>query len=145
MTTTEFAYRTQTINGVLQSYPTIPIRLRHFDKTLDLDAMIDTGSTYSIFKAEIADALGIPLERGRKTTITSLREFTVGYIHEIEMQVLDEFFAFEAAFSRDLKFSLNLIGRKGFLDKHAVEFRQFENKIIVTDDITKSTNENTGH
>ncbi len=109
----------------------VPVRLHNFGKTVGADALIDTGATFSIFKAEIADFLGVPIERGKKVLIITIGDHLVGYRHNLQMQVLDKTFDCEVVFSRDFRFSLNLLGRNGFLDNHLVTFNQADKKIIV--------------
>lgn len=136
MARAEFDFRLHVSGERELLLPLLPVRLERLGQTCAVEAIIDTGATYSIFRPTVAEALGIPIERGRKLQVTSLREKTVAYLHPIHLSVLGYYLDFEVAFSRDLKFGLDLIGLKPFFDLHQVTFRQYARKIAVTDELT---------
>ena len=58
-----FPYKTDAKGN---TFPVIPLTLQFRNKKKDFFALIDSGATVSIFRAEVADALGIEIEKGKQ-------------------------------------------------------------------------------
>src|SRR3989338_5802221 len=103
-------------------YPLVPVRVIRFNQSLTVNALIDSGAVISIFKPEVADYLGLPIDRGEKRTSTGISGNIDIYIHNIKIQIFDKSFDCKIAFSRQLKSRFNLLGRDGFFDRHLITF-----------------------
>ena len=66
------------------SFPIIPITLELGGKK-DFWALIDSGATVSIFRAEIAEALGIEIEKGEEIWLGGVGGHIKGYLHEVKI------------------------------------------------------------
>jgi len=111
--------------------PIVPIRLRHRNKEwTEFKAYVDSGASYSIFRAEITDILGLRLEKGEKIYVTVGDGSLIPvYLHQITVQLAEETFSAAIGFSRQLGIGFNIIGRKDIFEKFKVCFNEKE-KIV---------------
>jgi hypothetical protein len=97
---------------------------------ITFDAFVDSGASYSIFKAEIGDILGLEMEKGNKILITvGDGSLIVIYIHRLIIQIGDEEFEAEIGFSKQLGIGFNIIGRKDIFERFKICFDEKE-KIV---------------
>ena len=107
--------------------------MHHLSNALPVEALIDSGADFGCFKADLADALGIPLERGEKKEIATVGGKITAYMHNIEIQLFDRKIKCQVAFSREFRFHANLIGRQDFFIKHEILFKEKEKVIEITE------------
>jgi hypothetical protein len=94
---------------------------------ITFDAFVDSGASYSIFKAEIGDILGLEVEKGNKILITvGDGSLIVVYLHRLIIQIGDEKFEAEIGFSKQLGIGFNIIGRKDIFERFKVCFDEKE-------------------
>ena len=110
--------------------PIVPIRLKGKDGWLTVDAYVDSGATYSTFKSEIAEILGIDLDKAEKVyaTVGSGTLITV-YLKEVDIEFAGKFFKVTLGFSKQLGIGFNVIGRKGFFENFSITFNEKERYI----------------
>src|SRR3989338_886481 len=103
--------------------PIVPIRLKGKDGWLTVDAYVDSGATYSTFKSEIAEILGIDLDKAEKVyaTVGSGTLITV-YLKEVDIEFAGKFFKVTLGFSKQLGIGFNVLGRKGFFENFLITF-----------------------
>jgi len=66
-------------------------------------AFVDSGASYSIFKAEIGDILGLEVEKGEKMFITvGDGSLIIDYIHRLVIQIGDDEFEAGIGFRNSL-------------------------------------------
>lgn len=63
-----------------QCYPMIDVELIGPKGSLLVKALVDSGASYSIFRAEIADYLGIPVESGHRLYFQGIKAKNLGYL-----------------------------------------------------------------
>lgn len=96
----------------------------------EFKAYVDSGASYSIFRAEITDILGLRLEKGEKIYVTVGDGSLIPvYLHQITVQLAEETFSAAIGFSRQLGIGFNIIGRKDIFEKFKVCFNEKE-KIV---------------
>ena len=83
---------------------------------------MDSGATFSVFRAEILDYLGIPLAGGRQVYLEGIGGRILGYEHRIAAQTGPRRFTLTVVFSRELAVSFNLLGRDNFFWEFLVRF-----------------------
>lgn len=59
----EFPY----VNRRGHYYPIIPVTLRHGDREIRTEALLDSGASISTFQGDLARVLGLTLEAGERT------------------------------------------------------------------------------
>ena len=84
-------------------------------------------------KAELAQELGIPLERSAPALVKTVSEKVAVHLHKIRLQVLGEPFECEAAFIKNMGTSFNLLGRVGFFERHGITFKENEKKVVLNE------------
>jgi hypothetical protein len=104
--------------------PIVPLRLKsvHGDWII-FDAFVDSGASYSIFKEEIGEIIGLETEAGKKAYITvGDGSLIVVYLQEVEVKTGDEEFRATIGFSKQLGIGFNILGRKDFFERFKVCF-----------------------
>ena len=101
-----------------QYFPVVDLRLAGPTGALVVKALVDSGASYSVFRAEVLEYLGIPLARGERVYLEGIGGRILGYRHRVLAQVGANTFSLPVIFSQELTVSFNLLGRENF-------FRQF--------------------
>ena len=101
-----------------QYFPVVDLRLAGPRGALVVKALVDSGASYSVFRAEVLEYLGIPLARGERVYLEGIGGRILGYRHRVLAQVGANTFSLPVIFSQELTVSFNLLGRENF-------FRQF--------------------
>lgn len=103
--------------------PIITLKILGEDGWLGLEAYIDSGASFSIFKADRAAILGIDYSKGKPIFLTvgdgGLLEV---FIHKLEVELAGKQFAANIGFSKQLGVGFNLLGRKSFFDRFCICF-----------------------
>lgn len=121
---TTFPYR-QNPKGLL--FPIIPIRFHLKNKTVDSSALVDSGATVSIFRADVANDLDIVVENGKEIYLGGVGGRIKGYIHKLQIEVAGKRFLCPTVFSHEYLVSLNLLGREEFFKRFKIIFEEKKN------------------
>ena len=106
-----------------QYFPVVDIALAVVSRrSLTVKALVDSGASYSVFRAEVLEYLGIPLRRGERLSLEGIGGRILGYRHRIPAQVGATRFLFTVVFSQELAVSFNLLGRENFFQQFLVTF-----------------------
>lgn len=105
-----------------QYFPIVDIALAVSKRSLTVKALVDSGASYSVFRAEVLEYLGIPLMRGERLSLEGIGGRILGYRHRIAAQVGATRFLFTVVFSQELAVSFNLLGRENFFRQFLVTF-----------------------
>ena len=105
-----------------QSFPVVDVTLRSSTRPLIIKALVDSGATFSVFRAEVLEYLGIPLARGQSISLEGIGGRILGYRHRIPAQVGTVRFQLTIIFSQELAVSFNLLGRDNFFQQFLVTF-----------------------
>ena len=73
-------------------YPVVKLAVFFGNEKAVLEALIDSGANISIFGEEIAQLLGIEIERGRKIYLGGVGGRIMGYIHKLKMETAGKTF-----------------------------------------------------
>lgn len=121
-------YKYQFFDG--EFLPIIPLKLKGKTETIEVKTYIDTGASYCLFHADIAEILGLILEEGTTT------EMVLGdgnilkvYLHHIPITIAEREFTAIVGFSKGLGIRFNITGRKGIFDKFRVCFNERDKEI----------------
>jgi hypothetical protein len=123
----EFAY----LKKGRRSFPVMDVELKGKKRSLVVKALVDSGATYSIFRPEIADYLGIDIEKGKPIYLEKLSGRILGHIHRLRARVLDKDFYGLIIFSQELSISFNLLGRNNFFRYFRITFDELGQKVVV--------------
>ena len=83
-----------------------------------VEAYVDSGSFYAIFEAKVAKRLGIHMEAGQHTQVTTGtgQEIRI-YLHHVGLRIGEEHFTAIVAFSDELGIGFQLQGRHSIFDR----------------------------
>ena len=111
--------------------PIINVELSKNDNKVQTLAFLDTGATYSVFKAELCNTLGIDLRSGKQLDIA------VGdgnhipvYLHDVFIKVENMEFKAKIGFSKELGIGMNVIGRDYVMDEYVICFDGIRKEIL---------------
>ena len=113
--------------------PIIPISLTENGKLIQMRAYVDTGASYSLFHAKVAEILGLDVEKG------ILYELVVGdgdilkaYLHSVTISLAGKEFKVTIGFSKNIGVGFNILGRKDIFDKFNICFNDKDKEISFT-------------
>jgi hypothetical protein len=99
---------------------------------VDLLGKLDTGSTYCIFNRSYSTLLGLDLHSGISQRIRTATGAFQTYGHEVTVSVFDlEWQAVIYYFAESDSYSLNVLGRFGFLDRLRVALVDYEERLYL--------------
>ena len=110
--------------------PIVSIWLKGSEEWVEFKAFVDSGAGYSIFKAEMAEILGLQLEDGKESYVTvgdgSLIKV---YLRDVRVRIADKEFEAAVGFSRHLGIGFNVIGRLDIFERFTICFDESEKMI----------------
>ncbi len=112
-------------------YPLPPLTLHKLNNSIPVDALVDSGADFCFFNASVADDLKILIESGIKRQVNTPAGKITVYMHQIEIQLFERKINCLIAFSKEYKFSLNILGRLNFFEAHEITFKEKEKKINI--------------
>jgi len=116
-----------------QYFPVIDVIL-NADKSngLTVKALVDSGASFSVFRSEVAEEIGIDLENGKKVYLTGIGGRILGYLHEVSVTLGDKTFQCKIVFSSEFTVSFNLLGRDNFFNPFVISFIEKDKKVVIT-------------
>lgn len=105
-----------------QYFPVVDITLTLPRRSLTVKALVDSGASFSVFRAEVLAYLGIPLVRGAPVYVEGIGGRILGYRHRVPARVGGTRFMLMVIFSQELTVSFNLLGRENFFQHFRVTF-----------------------
>lgn len=109
----------------------VPVTLRSGVRQVRLAASIDTGASFCLFGAEIAEALGLTLDRGVRTRFRTANSGFEAFGHEVEIGVLGVATNAMVYFFSDPMIDKNVIGRTGWLDRVRLGLVHHDSKVYL--------------
>ncbi len=118
-------------NNVLR--PVIPIKLKKGDVSIVYEVLVDSGADLCIFDAEIGEALGLDIMKGKMMAVTGVGgKSSPYYLHSIEIEVGGWPCKIEAGFMPDVSgrvMPFGLVGQNGFFDNFIIKFDLLKEEI----------------
>ena len=112
-------------------FPIIEVIIANYQHILRIDALVDSGASISIFKGEIARAVGIDIISGQKIIFQGASAKLLGYIHKLNLEIGGKKFTARIAFSDDLSTSFNLLGRLDVFDRFLITFNESKKQLVM--------------
>lgn len=113
-------------------YPLIDVAVKEQSKKLKVKALVDSGASYSVFRSEVAEFLGLDIEKGRKMYLEGVGGRILGYLHTLLMSADGvSYYRCKVVFSKEFTVSFNLLGRDNFFYPYLVTFNEKQRKIIL--------------
>ncbi|MBI3384814.1 hypothetical protein HY030_01320 [Candidatus Gottesmanbacteria bacterium] len=111
------------------SFPLLSIFLYNSHLKIKIFALIDSGATISIFKEEVAQELRIEIETGKEVFLGGVGGRIKGYIHNLEIEVVEKRFSLPVVFSHEYLVSFNLLGRDTFFENFLIAFNEKDKEL----------------
>lgn len=108
-------------------FPIIDFLIYHKDKVERTSALVDSGATVSVFKDEIAQKLGVEIEKGGEIYLGGVGGRIKGYTHKLQVKIRGKKFLCPVVFSREYLVSFNLLGREVFFKQFRIIFEENKN------------------
>ena len=103
-------------------FPVADVTLTIPGRPLTVKALVDSGASLSVFRAEVLAYLQIPLDKGERMHLEGVGGRIQGYRHRLPVQVGSVRFPLTIVFSAELTISFNLLGRDNFFEQFLVTF-----------------------
>lgn len=114
-----------------QFFPIIDLILKGPKDILKAKALIDSGASFSVFRSEIADYLGINIEKGKQMYLEGIGGRILGYLHTLSVFIGKKVYKCKIIFSREFNVSFNLLGRDNFFLPFIISFHERDKRVIV--------------
>lgn len=111
-------------------FPVIKINIYHNTKLSLTSALVDSGASTSIFTKDIAESLGIKIEKGQEVFMNGVGGRIKGYTHKLTLEIADKTIIAPIIFSYEYLVSFNLIGRDGIFENFKITFDEKNLKLI---------------
>lgn len=114
-------------NGEKEEWvPMLYVRLAkmHAKPSVRISAMLDTGSSFCLFRADIGRSIGLDIPTGTKQPISGVvpGAQTHAFFHRVQLYVESNWvYEINAGFVENFTWGI-LLGRRGFFDKFDVKF-----------------------
>ncbi len=109
----------------------VPVVLRSGTRQIRLAASIDTGASFCLFGAEVAEALGLDLERGIRMTFRTANGGFEAFGHQLDISVLGIATSAIVYFFADPMIEKNVLGRTGWLDRVRFGLIHHDNQVYL--------------
>ena len=114
------------------SHITVPMTLiSSSSRWADAIAAVDTGSTFCIFDRMYGETLGLQIESGLEQRIVTATGSFYCYGHEVTVSVFDLEWQAVVYFAEADDFSINVVGRVGFLDRLKIGIVDYEQLLYL--------------
>lgn len=95
----------------------LPVTLSPAGRKTSFAATLDTGASICVFERRRAEVIGIDVEAGMPTRISTVTGTFDAYAHELTIDVLEIEFETMVLFAADSFMPRNVLGRTGWLDR----------------------------
>jgi hypothetical protein len=111
----------------------LPVRLVAGEKSLGLQAKLDTGSGLCVFPRRLGEELGFDVESGVYQHIGTATGGFDAYGHWATLQVLGDEYEGMIYFAKYHDFNRNILGRQGWLDRIRLGLVDYDGKLYLSD------------
>ena len=129
----------ESVSGDLLTFPMVNVTLKAGRKEINIDCLVDSGASESLFSFDIADLLGIDLSQATPQEYLGIGNVAIqGYRSKIQMKLtgFDKWIAFKAGFIEQNE--MPLLGHSGFFENFEITFRASQRRFEITSKYQKS-------
>lgn len=96
---------------------TVPVELTDSSNVVQVDAKLDTGASFCIFERAYGEMLGLNVESGTQSLVSTANSTFQAFGHWLTMTVLGFQFDVIVYFAADENIKRSVLGRRGFIDQ----------------------------
>jgi len=111
---------------------TVSVILSFGGEFVDLEAKIDTDSSYCVFERKHAERLNLDVESGELIRISAAMAGFDAYGHDLTLSVLGVETFSRVYFAKEESFTRNVLGRQGWLDRVKLGLIDYEGKLLLS-------------
>lgn len=113
--------------------PIISVTLYHSNAQATFKAYVDSGASYSVFQADVAERLGLHLETGKQIPIYGVDGKRIAvYLHRVGLRIADLNIQATVGFSKELAIGFNILGRHSIFNQLQFCFNDRENELTLS-------------
>lgn len=116
---TKFSYQ-KNIRG--EYFPVIDLDISYKKKAIKISTLVDSGATISVFKPQVGQFLGLPIDKGKQIFLGGIGGRIKGYLHELDFKIAGKSILAPIVFSYEYNVSFNLLGREGIFRNFKIIF-----------------------
>ncbi|MCB4757446.1 MAG: retroviral-like aspartic protease family protein [Elusimicrobia bacterium] len=113
------------------TYPLIPVTVKKGRLEVNTFALLDSGASISVFRPEIAKALGLRRKRRKLMRLGTANGGVDIEITPVEIRVMKSKFKSRIGFSDRYAAQFNILGREGFFQHFSVCFNELMRTVIL--------------
>ena len=118
--------------------PIVYLQVWTGNRWLYLQAYVDSGASWSIFHADVAQLLGIKLAKSPRRYMTLGNGSVIPvYLHSLRVRFAGEEFTVPAGFSDALHVGFNLLGRAGVFNRFVMAFNDRAKTLTVSPNVRR--------
>src|SRR3989344_3401981 len=106
--------------------PVIPIKLKNGKQEIGYEVLVDSGADLCIFSAEVGEAVGIDIEKGKPREVMGVGgKYSIYYLHPVTIEVGGWPYNIQAGFMPDVAghvMPYGVVGQMGFFENLIVKF-----------------------
>ena len=114
-------------------YPLVDVRILGKEGSILVKALVDSGASFSVFRSEVAEYIGIRIENGQKIYLEGVGGRILGYIHRVPIIVGTKRMTCKIVFSKEFTVSFNLLGRDNFFKPFLITFNEKKRMVVIED------------
>lgn len=115
-----------------QSGITVPVALYSASDAVKFDAKVDTGSSHCVFQRQHGEQLGFDIETGILERFSTAIGNFPAYGHEASLSVLGIEITAMVFFAADERFTRNVLGRVGWLDRVRLGLIDYDGQLFLS-------------
>ena len=121
----EYQYKDE--RGIL-----LPVALRYAGRETDFFARVDTGASFCIFQRLHAETVGIAVESGVPTRISTVTGGFLAYAHQVALGVLGIEVEATVYFAEDHAMPRDVLGQTGWLDRMRLALVDHDRRLYLS-------------
>lgn len=118
--------------GDVQTFPIVNVTLRNGRNQINIDCLIDSGASESLFNEDIAELLGIDLTKATPEKYVGIGDINIdGYKSSVMLKLsgFEKWIKFEAGFVSQNE--MPLLGHSGFFENYEITFRAYQSRFEI--------------
>lgn len=112
-----FTFRTRHSYDTTKVGITVPVELSDGTNVVQVDAKLDTGASFCIFERAYGEMLGLDVEGGTETLVSTANSTFRAFGHSLTVTALGFRFDVMVYFAADESIKRSVLGRRGFIDQ----------------------------
>jgi hypothetical protein len=102
------------------------------EAVVEVTAKVDTGAEFCLFERSLGEELGLAIDSGMESRLSTLGGSLAVYGHEITIQTFEYQFESFVYFAKDPGINRNFLGRNGWLEHFRVAIVHYDRDLFLS-------------